>query len=59
MVPSLELGGYVPLDYRFDPKHPQHGEGNSGVIFGVREDFDDARYFTVFVGYAVFLMPGY
>lgn len=59
VVPTFELGGYVPLDEKYDPKHPQFGSSDSGVVFGVREDLDDASYFTVFVGYAIFLSPGY
>ena len=57
-VPSAELGAYIPLNDRYDPKHPEHGESSTGIAFGVREDFDDDRYFTVFVGYSGFLMPG-
>jgi len=58
-APTLELGGYVPLDEKYDPKHPQFGYNNSGVVFGIREDFDVVNYFTVFVGYALFIIPGY
>jgi hypothetical protein len=59
VVPSFELGGYIPLDERFDPKYPMHGSSNTGVVFGVREDLDVVNYFTVFVGYAAFISPGY
>lgn len=59
VVPTFELGGYIPLDEKTDPKHPQYGSSNRGVVFGVREDLDDAHYFTVFVGYALFILPGY
>jgi hypothetical protein len=59
VVPSFELGGFVPLRERFDPKHPQYGSDSTGIVFGLREDLDEVNYFTVFVGYAVFLMPGY
>jgi hypothetical protein len=59
VVPSFELGAFVPLHERFDPKHPQHGESADGLVVGIREDLDEASYFTVFVGYALFLVPGY
>jgi hypothetical protein len=59
VVPSFELGGYVPLDEKYDPKHPQFGASSSGLIAGVREDLDERRYFTVFIGYALFILPGY
>ncbi len=58
-VPSFELGGFVPLDERSEAKHPQHGASVGGLTFGAREDLDDARYLTLFVGYAFFMMPGY
>src|SRR5690349_12683824 len=53
VVPSFELGGYVPLADRYDKKHPEHGMSSTGVTFGVREDLDQVNYFTVFVGYAI------
>jgi hypothetical protein len=59
VVPSFELGGFVPLNERYDPKHPMHGSGVTGIVFGIREDLDEVNYTTVFVGYAIFLMPGY
>ncbi len=59
VTPSFELGGYSPLNERSDPQHPQYGESNDGVVFGVREDFDIVNYFTVFIGYAYFIAPGY
>ena len=59
VVPSFELGGYFPLAEKYDPKHPQHGASSTGIMVGLREDLDERRYFTVFVGYAVFLLPGY
>jgi hypothetical protein len=58
-VPTLELGAFVPVRERFDPKRPEHGASADGVIFGVREDIDEVSYTTVFVGYALFLSPGY
>ena len=58
-VPSFELGGYIPLDEKYDAKHPQFGASSSGIVLGVREDLDDRRYFSVFVGYALFILPGY
>jgi hypothetical protein len=59
IVPTLELGVFVPLTEHYDPKHPQYGENAAGFVAGVREDFDRSSYFTVFVGYAIFLIPGY
>lgn len=59
VVPSFELGAYVPLRERFDADRPQHGASSDGLVFGIREDLDEASYFTVFVGYASFLLPGY
>ena len=59
VVPSFELGGYVPLEERYDKKYPEHGTSSTGVVFGVREDLDQVNYFTVFVGYAIFIIPGY
>ena len=59
VVPTFELGGYIPLHEMYDPKHPQYGASSTGVVVGVREDLDEANYFTVFVGYALFLIPGY
>lgn len=59
IAPSLELGAFIPLDSYSDPKYPEHGSGTSGVTFGVREDFDNVNYFTVFIGYALFIAPGY
>jgi len=58
-VPSFELGAYVPLEEHFDPKYPEHGASSDGVVIGVREDLDHESYFTVFVGYALFIAPGY
>jgi hypothetical protein len=57
-APSFELGGYIPTSERFDDKHPEHGEDNRGIVFGIREDLDVVNYFTIFVGYAVFIAPG-
>ena len=59
VVPSFELGAYVPLRERFDAKRPEHGANSDGLVIGVREDLDEVSYFTVFVGYALFLLPGY
>jgi hypothetical protein len=59
IVPSFELGAYVPLRERFDAAKPQHGASSDGLVFGIREDLDEVSYFTVFVGYALFLLPGY
>jgi hypothetical protein len=59
LAPTFEVGGYVPLDEHDDPKHPEHGYNNSGVVFGIRQDFDVVNYFTVFIGYALFIIPGY
>jgi hypothetical protein len=32
---------------------------SSGVIFGVREDLDVTAYTTIFLGVALFMVPGY
>lgn len=58
-VPTFELGAYLPTETQFDPGHPEHGESNQGIVFGIREDLDRTSYFTVFVGYALFIAPGY
>jgi hypothetical protein len=58
-VPSFELGGYIPLAEKYDPKQPKFGASSTGIVFGVREDVDDRNYFSVFVGYALFILPGY
>jgi hypothetical protein len=59
VVPTFELGGFIPL--RADPLEPpsKYGWGASGIIFGVREDLDVSAYTTVFVGLQLFLIPGY
>ena len=59
IVPSFELGAYVPRRERFDAARPEHGASSDGLVFGIREDLDEVSYFTVFVGYALFLLPGY
>lgn len=59
VVPSFELGAYVPLRERFDAARPEHGANSDGLVLGIREDLDEESYFTVFVGYALFLLPGY
>ncbi len=60
IVPTFELAGYVPLnDHPTDPKHPEWGTSTAGVVIGVREDLDLTAYTTVFVGLALFLVPGY
>ena len=59
MDATNKLGGYVPLNERYDKKYPEHGMSSTGVVFGVREDLDEVNYFTVFVGYAIFILPGY
>jgi hypothetical protein len=57
-VPSFELAGYVPLETHRDD-NPQHGSFAQGVTFGVRDDLDTLNAVTVFVGVALFMMPGY
>ena len=57
-VPSFELGAYVPLNEHYDAKHPEHGSSDDGIVLGVREDLDHDSYFTVFVGYSLFIAPG-
>jgi hypothetical protein len=59
VVPSFELGSYIPLAEKYDPKHPQFGASSTGIVVGVREDLDERNYFSVFVGYALFILPGY
>lgn len=57
LTPSFELAGYVPL--REDPGSPRFtGPTSQGIVFGVREDLDYAAYTTVFVGIALFMIPG-
>ncbi len=52
VVPTFELAGYVPL------REPGDHTATAGLMFGVRDDIDLANYVTVFVGLAVFVMPG-
>lgn len=61
LVPSFELAGFIPLttDQTRDPKHPERGAGDAGLVVGVREDLDQRAYTTIFVGLSLFLMPGY
>jgi hypothetical protein len=60
LVPTFELAGYVPIhDHPTDPKHPEWGTSSAGVVFGVREDLDSVAYTTIFVGLALFILPGY
>ena len=58
VVPSFELGGYVPTGEQHD-SDPRHGSSSQGVTFGVRDDLDTLNAVTVFVGVALFMMPGY
>jgi hypothetical protein len=57
-VPTFELGAYIPLR-EVIPDKPEHGTSTQGVIFGVRDDVDTLNYVTVFVGVAMFIIPGY
>lgn len=60
VVPTFELAGFAPLhDHPTDPRHPEYGSSSAGVVFGVREDLDAVTYTTVFVGLALFFVPGY
>lgn len=60
IVPTFEIAGYAPLnDHPRDAKQPQFGASSAGVMFGVREDLDDSAYTTVFIGLALFFVPGY
>ncbi len=60
LVPTFEVAGFIPLnDHPTTPKHPEYGRSEAGLVIGVREDLDTAAYTTVFVGLAVFLLPGY
>ena len=58
-VPSFELAGFVPLVHRDEPEHSMYGYSSAGIVFGVREDLDEVAYTTVFVGLALFFVPGY
>lgn len=58
-VPTFELAGFVPLVHRDEPKHSMYGYSSAGLVFGVREDLDEVAYTTLFVGLALFFMPGY
>ena len=58
VVPSFELGGYVPLESHADGD-PRHGSFTEGMTFGVRDDLDTLNAVTVFVGVALFMEPGY
>jgi hypothetical protein len=57
-VPTFELAGFIPT--REIPEDSRHRSGPAaeGVVFGVREDLDVVNYFTVFVGVALFMVPG-
>lgn len=59
VVPSFELAGYLPI--REDPIVPgkPYGGSSSGFVIGVREDLDQDALTTIFVGVAVYLLPGY
>ncbi|MEO6777065.1 MAG: hypothetical protein ABI467_29305 [Kofleriaceae bacterium] len=60
IVPSFELAGYVPLDdHPTDPEHPEYGTSSDGIVIGVREDLDQRAFTTIFVGLALFFVPGY
>ena len=60
IVPTFELAGYVPWnDHPTDPRHPELGRSSAGLVVGVREDLDAAAYTTIFVGIALFMVPGY
>ncbi|MGE5184998.1 MAG: hypothetical protein ACM31C_23175 [Acidobacteriota bacterium] len=57
VTPSFELAGYIPL--REDPGSKRFtGPASNGIVFGVREDLDYAAYTTIFVGVALFIVPG-
>lgn len=58
VTPSFELAGYVPLRVQPEDKRYRSGPATYGVTFGVREDFDRERYTTLFVGLALFMVPG-
>ncbi len=59
VIPSFELAGYVALRDHSNPAEPKYGSSTAGVVFGIREDLDVVAYTTVFVGLALYLMPGY
>ena len=60
VVPSFELAGFLPTnEHPIDPKHPERGSSEAGVVVGIREDLDNVAYTTLFVGVALFFLPGY
>ena len=59
VVPTFELAGFIPLRTSFDPAKPIYGGVTSGIVVGVREDLDVFSYTTVFVGLALYMVPGY
>ena len=60
IVPSFELAAFIPTnDHPTDPKHPEFGTSSAGVVIGVREDLDNRAFTTIFVGLALFFIPGY
>jgi hypothetical protein len=58
IVPSFELAGYIP-DHESSDTDSKYGWQSGGIVFGVREDLDVVPYTTVFVGYQLYLIPGY
>ena len=58
VVPTFELAGYIP-DHETADSTSQYGWQSGGIVFGVREDLDAVPYTTVFVGYQLYLVPGY
>ena len=58
IVPTFELAGYIP-DHESPDSGGQYGWQSGGIVFGVREDLDAVAYTTVFVGYQLYLIPGY
>ena len=59
VVPTVELGAYIPLRGEPVDDHSKYGWSSSGIVVGVREDFDNVAYTTIFVGLQLWLIPGY
>lgn len=58
VVPTFELAGFVPLVEHGDGGPHRTGASAYGVMFGLRDDLDVDNYVTVFVGLALFMVPG-
>ena len=59
VVPTVELGAFIPLRGEPVDDGNKFGWSASGLVVGVREDFDVAAYTTIFVALQLWLVPGY